>query len=34
MGYVFGDKSAATENILFYDGVAHKLDDIYFNMPE
>lgn len=34
IGYGFGDNSAATENILFYDGVAHKLDDIYFNMPE
>ncbi|MBO4377045.1 MAG: DUF2804 domain-containing protein, partial [Lachnospiraceae bacterium] len=34
IGYGFGNTSAATENILFYDGVAHKLDDITFNIPE
>lgn len=34
IGYGFGDTTAATENILFYDGVAHKLDDITFNIPE
>lgn len=34
IGYGFGDTSAATENILFYDGKAHKLDDVYFNIPE
>ncbi len=34
IGYGFGDTSAATENILFYDGKAHKLDDIVFNIPE
>lgn len=34
IGYGFGDTSAATENIIFYDGVAHKLDDIKFNIPE
>ena len=33
IGYGFGNTSAATENILFYDGVAHKLDDIKFNIP-
>ena len=33
IGYGFGNTSAATENILFYDGVAHKLDDIVFNIP-
>ena len=33
IGYGFGNTSAATENILFYDGVAHKLDDITFNIP-
>ena len=34
IGYGFGDTSAASENILFYDGKAHKLDDIVFNIPE
>lgn len=30
IGYGFGDTSAASENILFYNGVAHKLDDVKF----
>ena len=34
IGYGFGDTSAATENMLFYDGKAHKLDDVTFNIPE
>lgn len=34
IGYGFADDSAATENILFYDGKAHKLDEIAFNIPE
>lgn len=34
IGFGFGDTSAASENILFYDGVCHKLDDVYFNIPE
>ncbi len=34
IGYGFGDTSAASENILFYDGKAHKLDDVTFNIPE
>ncbi|MCR5485530.1 MAG: DUF2804 domain-containing protein [Clostridiales bacterium] len=34
IGYGFGDTSAASENILFYDGKCHKLDDITFNIPE
>lgn len=34
IGYGFGNTSAASENILFYDGVAHKLDDVTFNIPE
>lgn len=34
IGYGFGDTKAASENIIFYDGVAHKLDDIIFNIPE
>lgn len=34
IGYGFGDTSAASENILFYDGKAHKLDDVTFNIGE
>ncbi len=34
IGYGFGDTTAASENVLFYDGVAHKLDDVTFNIPE
>lgn len=33
LGYGFGDTSAATENIIFYDGVGHKIDDVSFNIP-
>ena len=33
LGYGFGDTSKATENMLFYDGKAHKLDDIQFVIP-
>lgn len=33
IGYGFGDNSAATENVVFYDGKAHKLDDISFEIP-
>jgi len=32
LGYGFGDTSNATENILFYDGKAHKLDQVTFDM--
>ncbi len=34
IGYGFGDTSAATENMLFYKGKAHKLDEVTFNIPE
>lgn len=34
IGYGFGDTSAASENILFYDGKAHKLDDVTFHIGE
>ena len=34
IGYGFGNTSAASENIIFYDGKAHKLDDIEFIIPE
>ena len=33
IGYGFGDTSAATENMLFYDGKAHKLSQVKFNIP-
>ncbi len=34
IGYGFGNTSAASENILFYNGKAHKLDDVTFHIPE
>lgn len=34
IGYGFGNTKAATENILFFDGKAHKLDDVTFHVPE
>lgn len=34
IGYGFGDTSAASENILFYDGKGHKLDRVTFNIPK
>ncbi|MDR2634735.1 MAG: DUF2804 domain-containing protein [Clostridiales bacterium] len=34
LGYGFGDTSAATENMLFYNGIAHKLDVVTFNIPQ
>lgn len=33
IGYGFGDTTAATENMLFYNGRAHKLDQIEFHIP-
>ncbi len=33
IGYGFGDITAASENMLFVDGVAHKLDRLTFNIP-
>lgn len=33
IGYGFGDTTAASENMLFYNGVAHKLDRLTFNIP-
>jgi len=33
LGYGFGDVSAASENMLFVDGVAHKLDRVTFEIP-
>ena len=34
LGYGFGDTSKASENMLFYDGVAHKLEEITFHIPQ
>ena len=34
IGYGFGDTSAASENMLFWNGKAHKLDDVEFVIPE
>ena len=34
IGYGFGDTSNATENMVFVDGKAHKLDKITFNIPK
>lgn len=33
IGYGFGDTSAATENMLFYQGKAHKLSKVSFEIP-
>ncbi len=34
IGCGFGDTSAATENMLFYGGRAHKLEEVAFHIPE
>ncbi|MAB14021.1 DUF2804 domain-containing protein [Parvibaculum sp.] len=34
IGYGFGDTSAASENMVFVDGTAHKLDQVTFHIPE
>ncbi len=34
IGHGFGDTSAASENMLFLDGRAHKLDQVIFHLPE
>lgn len=33
IGYGFGDTSMASENMLFYDGKAHKLEEVVFDIP-
>lgn len=34
IGYGFGDTSAASENMVFVDGIAHKLGRLTFNIPK
>jgi hypothetical protein len=34
LGYGFGDTRAATENMLFYNGIASKLEDVVFHIPK
>ncbi|MBR3244849.1 MAG: DUF2804 domain-containing protein, partial [Parasporobacterium sp.] len=34
IGYGFGNTEAASENVLFYNGVVHKLDDVTFHLPQ
>ena len=34
LGYGFGDTSAASENMLFHNGHAHKLDTVTFHLPQ
>ena len=34
IGWGFGDMSNATENMLFYDGVAHKIEEVYLKRDE
>lgn len=34
IGYGFGDTSGATENMIFYEGKANKLEQITFKIPE
>ena len=34
LGYGFGDTSAASENMLFYDKKAYKLEDVIFEIPQ
>ena len=34
IGYGFGNTAAATENVIFWNGKAHKLDDVTFHIPE
>ncbi|MBU3810491.1 MAG: DUF2804 domain-containing protein [Candidatus Niameybacter stercoravium] len=33
LGYGFGDREAASENMLFYEGKAHKLEKVIFHIP-
>ena len=33
IGYGFGNTKAASENVIFYNGKAHKFDDVTFHIP-
>ena len=33
IGHGFGDTSAASENMLFHNGISHKLEDVRFDIP-
>lgn len=33
IGYGFGNTAAATENMIFYDGKSHKIEDVVFEIP-
>lgn len=33
IGHGFGDTTAASENMVFYDGKGHKLDRVHFHLP-
>ncbi len=34
IGYGFGDTTNASENMLFFEGKSHKLDEVTFNIPQ
>lgn len=34
LGYGFGDTTAATENMIIFDGTAHKLEHVEFHIPK
>ena len=34
LGYGFTDRTPASENVIFYDGVAHKINDVNFYIPD
>lgn len=34
IGYGFGNTTAATENVIFYNGIAHKLNKVTFEIPK
>ena len=34
IGYGFGDTKMASENMIFYDGKAHKIDQVIFDIPK
>lgn len=33
LGYGFTDRTPASENVIFYDGKIHKLEDVFFHIP-